>query len=111
VPEPQPWQDPVPAVDHPLIDEQDIARLKGKILDSGLVRVSATGFDRLGIGFDVPWLGQAWGANGARVRFAPQKDWEVNEPAQLAKVLEVLEAIQQEFNGAQAGGKKVSLAD
>jgi catalase-peroxidase len=104
------WQDPVPAVDHPLIDEQDIAALKGKLLASGLsipqlvttAWASAATFrggDKRG------------GANGARIRLAPQKDWEVNQPAELAKVLPRLEAIQQEFNGAQTGGKKVSLAD
>jgi catalase-peroxidase len=110
VPEPQLWQDPVPAVDHPLIDAGDIASLKGKILESGLSTsdlVSAAwasaasyrGSDRRG------------GANGARVRLAPQKDWEVNEPAQLAKVLKALEGIQMEFNGAQEDGTKVSMAD
>jgi catalase-peroxidase len=105
-----PWQDPIPAVDHPLIGEQDIADLKGKILASGLsvselvstAWASASTFrggDKRG------------GANGARIRLAPQKDWEVNQPAQLAKVLQKLEAIQKDFNAAQAGGKKVSLAD
>ncbi len=104
------WQDPVPAVDHPLIDAEDIADLKAKILASGLsvaelvstAWASASTFrgsDKRG------------GANGARIRLAPQKDWEVNQPAQLAKVLGVLEGIQQAFNGAQQGGKKVSLAD
>ncbi|HVO98393.1 MAG TPA: catalase/peroxidase HPI [Bryobacteraceae bacterium] len=104
------WQDPVPAVDHKLIDEQDIADLKAKILASGLsisqlvttAWASAATFrggDKRG------------GANGARIRLAPQKDWEVNQPAELAKVLPVLEAIQKTFNGAQSGGKKVSLAD
>jgi catalase-peroxidase len=104
------WQDPIPAVDHPLIDADDIAALKGKILASGLT---------------VSWLvTTAWasastfrgsdmrgGANGARIRLAPQKDWPVNQPAQLAKVLEVLEAIQAGFNASATGGKKVSLAD
>jgi catalase-peroxidase len=104
------WQDPVPAVDHVLIDAQDIASLKGKILASGLsvpelvttAWASASTFrgsDKRG------------GANGARIRLAPQKDWEANQPAQLAKVLQKLEAIQKEFNSAQSGGKKVSLAD
>jgi catalase-peroxidase len=104
------WQDPVPAVDHELIDEGDIAALKDKILASHLsVRelvstawASASTFR----GSDM-----RGGANGARVRLAPQKDWEVNEPAQLAKVLSTLEGIQTEFNAAQSGGKKVSLAD
>jgi catalase-peroxidase len=104
------WQDPVPAVDHPLVDAQDIAALKAKLLGSGLsipqlvttAWASASTFrgsDKRG------------GANGARIRLAPQKDWEVNQPAELAKVLATLEAIQQAFNGAQSGGKKVSLAD
>ena len=104
------WQDPVPAVDHKLIDEKDIASLKAKILASGLsvpelvstAWASASTFrgsDKRG------------GANGARIRLAPQKDWEVNQPAQLAKVLKALEAVQGEFNKAQSGGKKVSLAD
>ncbi|MBV9208285.1 MAG: catalase/peroxidase HPI [Actinobacteria bacterium] len=110
VPEPQIWQDPVPAVDHELIGEEDIAALKGKILDSGLsvsqlvstawaAAASFRGTDKRG------------GANGARIRLAPQKDWEVNNPAELARVLQALEQIQQDFNGAQSGGKKVSLAD
>ncbi len=110
VPEPQLWQDPVPAVDHELIGEDDIAALKGKILASGLsipqlvatAWVSAASFrgtDKRG------------GANGGRVRLAPQKDWEANEPAQLAAVLQTLEQVQQDFNSSQSGGKKVSLAD
>jgi catalase-peroxidase len=110
VPEPQLWQDPVPAVDHELIDEADIARLKDTILASGLsiprlvstawaAAASFRGTDKRG------------GANGARVRLAPQKDWEVNEPAALAEVLQTLEQIQQDFNRSQAGGKRVSLAD
>jgi len=107
------WQDPVPAVDHKLIDEQDVAALKAKILASGLSisqlvttawasAASFRGSDKRG------------GANGARIRLAPQKDWEVNQPAELAKVLSKLEAIQKEFNGSQSNGnkgKKVSLAD
>jgi len=104
------WQDPVPAVDHELIDAQDIAGLKGRILAAGLsipqlvstAWASASTFrgsDKRG------------GANGARIRLAPQKDWEVNQPAQLAKVIETLEGIQSEFNSAQSDGKKVSLAD
>lgn len=105
-----PWQDPIPAVDHVLVDELDVAALKSKILASGL---------------SVPQLvSTAWasastfrgsdkrgGANGARIRLAPQKDWDVNQPAQLAKVLEKLEAIRKEFNASQSGDKKVSLAD
>ena len=104
------WQDPIPEVDHKLVDDKDVADLKAKILASGL---------------SIPELVQtAWasaatfrgsdkrgGANGARIRLAPQKDWEVNQPAQLKKVLETLEGIQTAFNGAAKGGKKVSLAD
>jgi catalase-peroxidase len=104
------WQDPVPAVDHELIDEQDVAVLKSKLLASGLsisqlvttawaAAATFRGSDKRG------------GANGARIRLAPQKDWEVNQPAELAKVLQTLEAIQKAFNGFQSGGKKVSLAD
>ena len=104
------WQDPVPAVDHPLVDAQDVATLKAGLLASGLTTsqlvttawASASTFrgsDKRG------------GANGARIRLAPQKDWEVNQPAELAKVLAKLEAVQSDFNGAQAGGKRVSLAD
>jgi len=104
------WQDPVPAVDHPLVEEGDLAGLKQKILSSGLsvsqlvstAWASASTFrggDKRG------------GANGARIRLAPQKDWEVNQPAELAKVLKVLEGIQGDFNKAQSGGKKISMAD
>ena len=103
------WQDPIPAVDHPLIDKQDMAGLKAKLLASGSISelvstawASASTFrgsDKRG------------GANGARIRLAPQKDWEVNQPARLAKALGVLERIQKEFNAAQTGAKRVSLAD
>jgi len=104
------WQDPIPAIDHPLVDEKDVAALKQKVLASGLsvaelvstAWASASTFrgsDKRG------------GANGARIRLAPQKDWAVNEPEQLAKVLKALEGIQGEFNSAQSGGKKVSVAD
>ena len=104
------WQDPVPAVDHKLIDAKDVAALKGKILASGLSvpelvstawasAASFRGSDKRG------------GANGARIRLAPQKDWEVNQPAQLAKVLKTLEGIQKAFNDGASGGEKVSLAD
>ena len=110
VPEPQLWQDPVPPVDHELIDEADIAALKERILASGLsiprlvstawaAAASFRGTDKRG------------GANGARIRLAPQKDWEVNEPAELRAVLPELEQIQDEFNGSQTGAKRVSLAD
>src|SRR6202041_1851397 len=108
--ETQLWQDPVPAVDHELIGERDIAALKAKILASGLPlsqlvstawasAATFRGSDKRG------------GANGARIRLAPQKDWEVNQPAALAKALQAFEAIQKEFNASQSGGKKVSLAD
>ena len=104
------WQDPVPAVDHPLVEAQDVAALKATLLASGLTTsqlvttawASASTFrgsDKRG------------GANGARIRLAPQKDWEVNQPAELAKVLAMLEIVQKDFNSAQAGGKRVSLAD
>jgi catalase-peroxidase len=104
------WQDPIPVVDHALVDEQDIASLKVRVLASGLSisqlvttawasAASFRGSDKRG------------GANGARIRLAPQKDWEANQPAELALVLSKLEAIQKEFNGAQSGGKKISLAD
>ncbi|MPZ48211.1 MAG: catalase/peroxidase HPI [Dehalococcoidia bacterium] len=110
VPEPQLWQDPVPAVDHELIGEADIADLKTKILASGLSisqlvstawasAASFRGTDKRG------------GANGARIRLAPQRDWEVNNPAELGNVLQTLEQVQTEFNGSQGGGKRVSLAD
>ena len=110
VPEPQLWQDPVPAVDHELIGEEDVAALKSRILESGLSisrlvstawasAASFRGTDKRG------------GANGARIGLEPQRSWDVNEPAELATTLETLEQIQQDFNGSQAGGKKVSLAD
>jgi catalase-peroxidase len=110
VAEPQIWQDPVPEVDHPLVDEADVAELKRQILGAGLsisqlvraawaAAASFRGTDKRG------------GANGGRVRLAPQKDWEANDPAELAKVLEALERIQQEFGASRSDGKKVSLAD
>jgi catalase-peroxidase len=104
------WQDPVPAVTHKLIDEQDIRALKGKILASGL-SVSQLVSTAWGSAATFRGSDKRGGANGARIRLAPQKDWEVNQPAQLAKVLETLEGIRKEFNAAQTGGKKVSLAD
>ena len=104
------WQDPVPAVDHELIDAQDIAALKGKILASGL-SISELVSTAWASASTFRGSDKRGGANGARIRLAPQKDWEVNQPAQLATVLETLEGIQKEFNGAQSGGKKVSLAD
>jgi catalase-peroxidase len=110
VPEPQLWQDPVPAVDHDLIGDEDIAALKGKILESGLSipqlvstawasAASFRGTDKRG------------GANGARIRLEPQRNWELNNPAELATVLQTLGPVQQDFNGSQSGGKRVSLAD
>ncbi|MGH2577682.1 MAG: peroxidase family protein, partial [Actinomycetota bacterium] len=110
VPEPQLWQDPVPAVDHELVGAEDIGALKAKILGSGLSisqlvstawasAASFRGTDKRG------------GANGARIRLAPQRDWEVNDPTELAKVLQTLEQVRQDFNSSQSGGKKVSLAD
>jgi catalase-peroxidase len=110
VPAPQIWQDPVPAVDHELIGAEDIAALKAKILASGLTvpQLVSTAWASASTFRGTDKRG---GANGARIRLAPQKDWEANQPAQLATVLGVLEDIQTAFNGAQSGGKKVSLAD
>jgi catalase-peroxidase len=104
------WQDPVPAVDHPLIDDADVAALKAKVLASGLTISELVG---------TAWASASTfrggdkrgGANGARIRLAPAKDWEANQPAQLAKVLKTLEGIQSEFNKGASGGKKISLAD
>jgi len=104
------WQDPVPAVDHELIDAADIAALKGKILASGL-SISELVSTAWASASTFRGSDKRGGANGARLRLAPQKDWQVNQPAQLAKVLKALEGIQKEFNRAQSGGKKVSLAD
>ncbi len=104
------WQDPVPAVDHKLIDEQDIAALKAKTLASGL-SISQLVTTAWASAATFRGSDKRGGANGARIRLAPQKDWEVNQPAELAQVLQKLEAIQKDFNGAQSGGKKVSLAD
>ena len=104
------WQDPIPAVNHRLIDAKDISSLKGKILASGL-SVSALVSTAWASASTFRGSDKRGGANGARIRLAPQKDWEVNQPAQLAKVLKTLEGIQSPFNSAQSGGKKVSLAD
>ncbi len=104
------WQDPIPAVNHKLIDAADIASLKSKILASGLP-VSQLVSTAWASASTFRGSDKRGGANGARIRLAPQKDWEVNQPAQLAKVLKTLEGIQSGFNGAQSGGKKVSLAD
>ena len=108
--EPLIWQDPVPAVDHPLIDAKDIADLKAKVLTSGLT-VSELVSTAWASASTFRGSDKRGGANGARIRLAPQKDWEANQPAQLAKVLAGLESIQSAFNAAQSGGKKVSLAD
>jgi len=104
------WQDPLPAVDHPLIGEAEISNLKSRILASGLT-VSQLVSTAWASASTFRGSDKRGGANGARIRLAPQKDWEVNQPAELAKVLQGLTKIQQEFNGAQSGGKKVSLAD
>ena len=104
------WQDPIPAVDHKLIDEKDIAALKSKALASGL-SVSQLVSTAWASASTFRGSDKRGGANGARIRLTPQKDWEVNQPAELAKVLQKLEAIQKEFNASQSGGKKVSLAD
>jgi catalase-peroxidase len=110
VPEPQLWQDPIPAVDHELIDDTDIAALKQTILASGVPfpRLVATAWSAAASFRGTDMRG---GANGARIRLSPQKDWTVNEPAELAPVLDTLERVRREFNDAQAGAKKVSLAD
>jgi catalase-peroxidase len=104
------WQDPVPAVDHELVDAADIATLKGKILDSGL-SISELVSTAWASAATFRGSDKRGGANGARIRLAPQKDWEVNQPTQLESVLETLESIQEDFNHAQPGGKRVSLAD
>ena len=110
VAEPQLWQDPVPAVDHELVDDQDVASLKRTLLDSGLsvAQLVATAWSSAS---SYRGTDKRGGANGARIRLAPQKDWEVNEPAALAAVLPVLERIQHDFNAGQTGAKAVSLAD
>ncbi|ACL06702.1 Bifunctional catalase / peroxidase enzyme CatA [Desulfatibacillum aliphaticivorans] len=104
------WQDPIPAVDHELIDDKDIADLKAKILASGL-SVSQLVTTAWASASTFRGSDNRGGANGARIRFAPQKDWAVNQPAELQKVLQALEGIQKDFNAGQSGGKKVSLAD
>jgi catalase-peroxidase len=104
------WQDPIPAVNHKLIDAKDIASLKAKILASGL-SISQLVLTAWASASTFRGSDKRGGANGARIRLAPQKDWEVNQPAELAKVLQKLEAIQKDFNGTKSGGKKVSLAD
>jgi catalase-peroxidase len=104
------WQDPIPALDHKLIDEQDIAALKAKILASGL-SISQLVTTAWASASTFRGSDKRGGANGARIRLVPQKSWEVNQPAELAKVLPKLESVQKEFNGTQSGGKRVSLAD
>ena len=104
------WQDPVPAVNHPLVDAKDIAELKAKVLASGL-SVSELVSTAWASASTFRGSDKRGGANGARIRLAPQKDWEANQPAQLAKVLSALQGVQEAFNAAQSGGKKVSLAD
>ena len=108
--EPQLWQDPVPDVDHALIDQQDVAALKDRILESGL-SISQLVSTAWASAATFRGTDKRGGANGARIRLAPQKDWEVNKPSELAKVIQTLEEIQAEFNGSQSGGKRVSLAD
>jgi catalase-peroxidase len=110
VPEPQLWQDPVPAVDHELIGDEDIAALKSTILASGLP-ISRLVFTAWASAASFRGTDKRGGANGARIRLAPQRDWEANEPIELADALQTLERIQQDFNSTQPGGKKVSLAD
>ncbi|HLU60095.1 MAG TPA: catalase/peroxidase HPI [Pseudonocardia sp.] len=110
VPEPQLWQDPVPPVDHELVDESDVASLKQAVLATGVPvpRLVATAWASAA---SFRGTDKRGGANGARVRLTPQKDWEANEPEELAAVLQTLEGVQRDFNAAQAGGKKISLAD
>jgi catalase-peroxidase len=110
VPEPQLWQDPVPEVDHELIGKADIAALKGKILASGL-SVSQLASTAWASAASFRGTDKRGGANGGRIRLEPQRDWEVNDPPELVKVLQTLEGVQQDFNSSQSGGKKVSLAD
>src|SRR5499427_6216452 len=104
------WQDPIPVVNHKQIDDKDIASLKRKILDSGL-SISELVSTAWASASTFRGSDNRGGANGARIRLEPQKNWEVNNPTQLAPVLEKLEGIQKEFNSAQSGNKKVSLAD
>ncbi len=110
VPEPQLWQDPVPAVDHELISDSDIDLLKGTILESGL-SISQLVSTSWASASTFRGTDKRGGANGARIRLAPQKDWQANDPAELDKVLQTLETIQQDFNRSETGGKRVSLAD
>ena len=104
------WQDPIPAVDHPLVDDADVAALKAQVLASGL-STSELVYTAWSSAASFRGSDKRGGANGARIRLAPMKDWEVNQPAQLAKVLATLEALRKDFNASAAGGKKISLAD
>jgi catalase-peroxidase len=110
VPEPQIWQDPVPAVDHELITDEDVAALKEKLLASGL-SISQLVFTAWSSAATFRGTDKRGGANGARIRLTPQRDWDVNSPAELSTALQTLEQVQADFNGAQSGGKRVSLAD
>jgi catalase-peroxidase len=110
VAKPQLWQDPVPAVDHELIEDQDVAALKSKVLESGL-SISQLVSTAWASAASFRGTDMRGGANGARIRLEPQRSWEVNDPAELAAVLQTLEQVQQEFNSSQNGGKRVSLAD
>ncbi|HEX3623202.1 MAG TPA: catalase/peroxidase HPI [Acidimicrobiales bacterium] len=110
IPEPQLWQDPVPAVDHELIGQEDVAALKAKLLGSGL-SVSRLASTAWASAASFRGTDDRGGANGARIRLAPQRHWEVNDPSELSGALQALEQIQQDFNSAQSGGKRVSLAD
>jgi catalase-peroxidase len=110
VPEPQVWQDPVPTVDHELVSDDDVASLKAKLLDSGL-SIQQLVLTAWGSAASFRDTDKRGGANGARIRLEPQRSWEVNQPAELATVLETLERVQGEFNDAQSGGRRISLAD
>ena len=110
VPEPQLWQDPVPAVDHDLVDDADSADLKAKVLDAG-VSVQDLVFTAWASASSYRDTDKRGGANGARIRLAPQKDWAANDPQRVGRVLQALEGVQQDFNGSQSGGKRISLAD
>src|SRR5690606_37045394 len=104
------WQDPVPEVGHPLVDDKDVAALKARVLGSGLSTQELV-YTAWSSASTFRGSDKRGGANGARLRLAPQKDWAVNQPAQLATVLGVLESIQKDFNASASGGRKVSLAD
>jgi catalase-peroxidase len=110
VAKPQLWQDPVPAVDHELVDERDVAALKGRLLDSGL-SISQLVSTAWAAASCFRGTDKRGGANGARIRLAPQKDWDINNPKELTGILQTLQGIQEDFNGSQSGGKRVSLAD